>query len=88
MKTLWRRKELRTVQGQVFQMAMGVAAKIMVDGLPSSVDTDPMGNFTLNNVAAGAQTIKATLNSHPAMFQTQPVRVTASGSVNVNFNFV
>lgn len=77
-----------SIQGQVFQMGMGVAAKISVEGIPGSVDTDASGHFTLNDIPAGTQSIKATLNSNPAMIQTQMVNVIAGASVNVNFNFM
>ena len=69
-------------------MAMGVAAKITVESMPGSVvDTDASGNFTLNDIPAGQQIIKATLHSDPTMYQTQMVNVTAGASVTANFNF-
>lgn len=79
-----------TVTGKVQFTAMDVpGATVSVQGFPLlTATTDPMGNYTINNVPAGAQTIVAQLPPPSgALPQTQGVTVTAGGTVTANFNF-
>ncbi|MGE0636330.1 MAG: carboxypeptidase regulatory-like domain-containing protein [Bacteroidia bacterium] len=67
--------------------AAGVAVSIEGLALPSIL-TDPTGHYSISNVPAGMQTVKAQLP--PIMgggFQTQALNVTAGAEVAANFAF-
>jgi|GEM_PF-1260659 len=81
---------LGTISGNVKEAGMNKpGVNIMVNGFPLlTAVTDINGNFTINNVPAGAQTLTAKLPPpSPAMPQTQPVMVLAGAEVNVSFMF-
>lgn len=79
-----------TVSGNVKQMGINVnGASIWVNGFPLlTTTTDINGNYTINNVPAGAQALTAKLPPpSPAMPQIQNTTVMAGAEVNVSFNF-
>lgn len=78
-----------TVSGNVQQAAINVPnALISVVGFPLlTTTTDSNGNYTLNNVPAGMQGIRAQLPMGAFPPQTQNVNVVAGNEVNASFVF-
>ncbi|MES2620976.1 MAG: carboxypeptidase regulatory-like domain-containing protein, partial [Bacteroidota bacterium] len=75
------------IQGNVTQGGAPVAATVTVNGLPGGVSTDPSGNYNLNDIPVGSQTVRATLVSDPLVFQEQSITVIAGVTTTVNFMF-
>jgi hypothetical protein len=78
-----------TVSGNVQQAAINIPnALISVVGFPLlTTTTDSNGNYTLNNVPAGMQGIRAQLPMGAFPPQTQNVNVVAGNEVNASFVF-
>ncbi len=85
--TLQAGAETGSVNGRVLRMGMGVSGTVSIDGYPISAITDGSGNYTLNDVPSGNQSLRAFANDNPANQQTQPVTVPPDGNVTVDFNF-
>jgi hypothetical protein len=75
-----------SISGTVTKAGVGVSATISVVGITGGTLTDPSGNFSKDDIPAGAQTIRATLSAIPATLD-QPVTIIEGGNVVVNFAF-
>ena len=76
-----------TVTGKVLIGAANTPATVSAEGTGITTTTDPMGNYTMNNVPSGSRNIRAFETANPANSQTLPANVPAGGSVTVNFSF-
>jgi hypothetical protein len=78
---------LGKITGNVAFITGSGPATVNVQGTPITTTTDASGNFTLNNVPAGTETLIASPVSNPANMLNQNTVVIANGSVVVNFVF-
>jgi hypothetical protein len=78
---------LGQITGNVAFITGSGPATVNVQGTPITTSTDASGNFTLNNVPAGTETLIASPASNPANMLNQNTVVIANGSVVVNFVF-
>lgn len=79
--------ETGTITGTVTKAGAPALANVTVDGLAGGVVTNPGGNYTLESIPEGPQTIRATLTANPIEVLTQNITVIAGETVTVNFVF-
>lgn len=77
------------VSGMVAQGGNPVQATLTIVAGSSTLTTHtlPDGSFTFTGVPIGSQVVSASLDSNPAMIQSQTVDVEAGETVTVNFSF-